>query len=57
MNETHSSLVNVVASYYYSAALTSNGQIYSWGSGEFGRLGYTESKKQTEPKLLKELQT
>jgi alpha-tubulin suppressor-like RCC1 family protein len=35
----------VVAGYYYSASLTSKGEIYTWGSGEFGRLGYVESKK------------
>lgn len=50
-----STLECIVASYYYSAALTSKGEIYTWGSGEFGRLGYIEQKKLPEPKLLKEL--
>lgn len=40
-------LTQVYASYYYSAAITSLGEIYTWGSGEFGRLGYAESKKQS----------
>jgi alpha-tubulin suppressor-like RCC1 family protein len=38
-------LANVVASYYYSAALTTEGEIFTWGSGEFGRLGYIDTKK------------
>jgi len=29
--------------------------VYTWGSGEFGRLGSIETKKQTNPRLLKEL--
>lgn len=48
-------MTNVFASYYYSAALTTSGQVYTWGSGEFGRLGYIENKKQSQPRLLKEL--
>lgn len=42
---TESNLVSVVGGYYYSASLTSKGEVYTWGSGEFGRLGYVESKK------------
>jgi len=45
----------VYASYYYSAALTKNGDVFTWGSGEFGRLGYMELKKQPQPKIMKEL--
>ena len=44
-NEKGSYLTQVYASYYYSAALTSNGEVYTWGSGEFGRLGNVETKK------------
>jgi alpha-tubulin suppressor-like RCC1 family protein len=35
----------VEAGYYYSAAITTKGEVYTWGSGEFGRLGYVENKK------------
>lgn len=38
-------LLSVQASYYYSAALTSNGEVYTWGSGEFGKLGYMDAKR------------
>lgn len=47
--------MNVYASYYYSAAVTSQGHVFTWGSGEFGRLGYMDIKKQAQPRLLKEL--
>ena len=36
---------SLYASYNYSAALTPSGLIYTWGSGEFGRLGYVDTKK------------
>lgn len=29
----------------YSAVLTQEGVVYSWGSGEFGRLGYSDTRK------------
>jgi alpha-tubulin suppressor-like RCC1 family protein len=38
-------LKDIIASYYFSAALTSKNEIYTWGSGEFGRLGYLDTKK------------
>ncbi|XP_065932277.1 E3 ubiquitin-protein ligase HERC2 isoform X4 [Magallana gigas] len=37
----------------YSVALTSNGEVYSWGKGNFGRLGHGSSEDQTTPMLLK----
>ena len=48
-------LTQVYASYYYSAAVTESGEVYTWGSGEFGRLGYVDIKKQPQPRLLVEL--
>ncbi|KRX07811.1 Regulator of chromosome condensation 1/beta-lactamase-inhibitor protein II [Pseudocohnilembus persalinus] len=36
-----------------SMVLTNEGNVYSWGSGEFGRLGYfSETKIQKTPKLI-----
>ena len=37
----------------YSVALTANGEVYSWGKGNFGRLGHGSSEDQTTPILLK----
>ena len=37
---------SVHACHNYSAVLTSNGDVYTWGSGEFNRLGYKALKKQ-----------
>nr|XP_022328228.1 E3 ubiquitin-protein ligase HERC2-like isoform X2 [Crassostrea virginica] len=37
----------------YSVALTTNGEVYSWGKGNFGRLGHGSSEDQTTPILLK----
>ena len=55
--EDKDKLVNsITAGYYYSAALNSKGEVYTWGSGEFGRLGYGESNKTAYPQILKELQ-
>jgi len=31
------------------------GEVFTWGSGEFGRLGYVDTKKQSQPRLMKEL--
>ncbi|XP_061183765.1 E3 ubiquitin-protein ligase HERC2-like isoform X1 [Saccostrea echinata] len=37
----------------YSVAMTANGEVYSWGKGNFGRLGHGSSEDQTTPILLK----
>lgn len=37
---------NAYAKHNYSVVLTVTGVVYSWGSGEFGRLGYKAIKKQ-----------
>lgn len=38
----------------YSAALTTEGAVYTWGNGMFGRLGYV-AKQHYEPKLVQSL--
>ncbi|XP_042876756.1 E3 ubiquitin-protein ligase HERC2-like isoform X6 [Penaeus japonicus] len=37
-------------------ALTANGQVYSWGNGDGGRLGHGDSSSREEPTLIQELQ-
>ncbi|KAG8288256.1 E3 ubiquitin-protein ligase herc2 [Homalodisca vitripennis] len=39
----------------HSAAITSSGELYTWGLGEYGRLGHGDSITQLKPKLVKAL--
>ena len=39
----------------HSAAITSNGELYTWGLGDFGRLGHGDDITQLLPKLVKAL--
>lgn len=38
----------------HSAAITSSGELYSWGLGEYGRLGHGDNTTQLRPKLVRE---
>lgn len=35
----------IIAGSGYSAVITEEGVVYSWGSGEFGRLGYCDTRR------------
>jgi E3 ubiquitin-protein ligase HERC2 len=35
----------------HSAAITSSGELYTWGLGEYGRLGHGDNITQLKPKL------
>uniref|UniRef100_A0A2H8TU70 HECT-type E3 ubiquitin transferase n=1 Tax=Melanaphis sacchari TaxID=742174 RepID=A0A2H8TU70_9HEMI len=39
----------------HSAAITSEGELYTWGQGQYGRLGHGDEVSQFTPKLVKEL--
>lgn len=39
----------------HSAAISSNGELYTWGLGEYGRLGHGDNLTQLRPKLVKAL--
>ncbi|XP_018562377.1 E3 ubiquitin-protein ligase HERC2 isoform X2 [Anoplophora glabripennis] len=39
----------------HSAAITSSGELYTWGLGEYGRLGHGDNVTQLKPKLIKAL--
>eukprot|EP00164_Ancoracysta_twista_P004908 GFYU01006672.1.p1 GENE.GFYU01006672.1~~GFYU01006672.1.p1 ORF type:complete len:690 (+),score=188.72 GFYU01006672.1:180-2249(+) len=45
----------VVCSDNFSVALTGRGEIYTWGSGEFGRLGYGDTLQQKSPRFVEAL--
>lgn len=36
----------------HSAAITSNGELYTWGLGEYGRLGHGDNVTQLKPKMV-----
>lgn len=36
----------------HSAAITSSGELYSWGLGEYGRLGHGDNTTQLRPKMV-----
>ncbi|XP_075214876.1 uncharacterized protein LOC142320775 [Lycorma delicatula] len=39
----------------HSTAITSSGELYTWGLGEYGRLGHGDMLTQLKPKLVKAL--
>ncbi|XP_033110938.1 E3 ubiquitin-protein ligase HERC2-like, partial [Anneissia japonica] len=39
----------------HSACITSNGELYTWGKGRYGRLGHGDSEDQNRPKLVEAL--
>ena len=47
-------MVDIAAGGAHSAALTSNGELYTWGKGRYGRLGHGDSEDQSKPKLVSE---
>lgn len=36
----------------HSAAITSSGELYTWGLGEYGRLGHGDNTTQLKPKMV-----
>ena len=39
----------------YSAAISSAGELYTWGKGRYGRLGHGDSEDQSRPKIVEAL--
>ncbi len=39
----------------HSAAVTAAGELYTWGSGEYGRLGHGDAITQLRPRLVRAL--
>jgi alpha-tubulin suppressor-like RCC1 family protein len=49
--------VEVAAKHNFSGLVTRDGRVYTWGSGEFGRLGYeTLTKQERVPRQISELE-
>lgn len=45
-------VVDIACGGAHSAAITANGELYTWGKGRYGRLGHGDSENQLKPKLV-----
>ncbi|KAJ3593562.1 hypothetical protein NHX12_005896, partial [Muraenolepis orangiensis] len=48
-------VVCVSAGYRHSAAVSESGELYTWGEGDFGRLGHGDSNSRNIPTLVKDI--
>ncbi|XP_039287848.1 E3 ubiquitin-protein ligase HERC2 [Nilaparvata lugens] len=48
-------IVEIACGGAHSAAITANGELYTWGKGRYGRLGHGDSEDQLKPKLVEAL--
>ncbi|CAB0009589.1 unnamed protein product [Nesidiocoris tenuis] len=48
-------VVDIACGGAHSAAITANGELYTWGKGRYGRLGHGDSENQLKPKLVEAL--
>ncbi|XP_069758992.1 probable E3 ubiquitin-protein ligase HERC1 isoform X8 [Narcine bancroftii] len=48
-------IVCVSAGYRHSAAVTEDGELFTWGEGDFGRLGHGDSNSRNIPTLVKDI--
>lgn len=49
-------LVTSCGSDGHSMALTETGEVFSWGDGDFGKLGHGNNERQRRPKQIESLQ-
>lgn len=47
-------IVDIACGGAHSAAITSSGQLFTWGKGRYGRLGHGDSEDLLKPKLVNE---
>lgn len=47
-----SRIVAIAAGSAHSAAITASGHLYTWGFGEYGRLGHGDHVSQLSPKMV-----
>ena len=46
-------VIDIAAGGAHSAAITTNGELYTWGKGRYGRLGHGDSEDQSKTKIGK----
>ena len=49
------SVVVISAGYRHSGAVTEDGVLYTWGEGDFGRLGHGDSQSRDVPTMVKDI--
>ena len=47
--------MNISSGSTYSSAITANGELYTWGRGNYGRLGHGSSEDSSFPSLVSTL--
>ena len=45
-------VIEIAAGSAHSAAIVSEGDLYTWGIGEYGRLGHGDTDTQLKPKMV-----
>lgn len=45
-------IVNIACGGSHSAAITINGELYTWGKGRYGRLGHSDNEDRLVPKVV-----
>lgn len=48
-------IVTISAGYRHSAAVTEDGILYTWGEGDFGRLGHGDGQSRDVPTAVKDI--
>ena len=48
-------VIDIACGGAHSAAITSSGQLFTWGKGRYGRLGHGDSEDQSKPKLVSKI--
>ncbi len=48
-------MIAVSAGYRHSGAVTDDGALYTWGEGDFGRLGHGDSQSRDTPTVVKDI--
>ena len=51
----HQVITCVSAGYRHSACVTAEGQLFTWGEGDYGRLGLGDNTSRNTPVLVKEI--